>query len=187
VLALASTDPRKNIEVLFRAAAPSGGHAPHALPLKVVCTNNASAGYVSDKALQYGITDVEILRGLTDSDLAREYRHAAVFVFPSRLEGFGLPPLEAMAQGCPVVSSTAPSMPEVLGEAPLWFDPDKPEELADTLKNVLSDGRLRLQLSIRGRERAGQFTLRRMADQTEQAWKTALESVTSASLQNHPG
>ena len=90
--------------------------------------------------------------------LAILYRLAAVFVFPSLYEGFGLPPLEAMASGTPVITSNVSSLPEVVGDAALLIDPLQPEEIADALRRVLSDSSLREDLSRRGLERARHFS-----------------------------
>ena len=78
-----------------------------------------------------------------DETLAILYRLAAVFVFPSLYEGFGLPPLEAMASGTPVVTSNVSSLPEVVGDAALLVDPYEPEAIADAMRRVLTDAALR--------------------------------------------
>ena len=93
--------------------------------------------------------------------------HAAqAMVYPSLYEGFGLPPLEAMANGCPVISSNAASMPEVLGAAALFFDPTSVDELALRLEQVMSDPALRQDLVARGRERSRRFSWATSAEQT---------------------
>ena len=74
-----------------------------------------------------------------DETLAVLYRLAAVFVFPSLYEGFGLPPLEAMASGAPVITSNVSSLPEVVGDAAVLIDPYDPEAIADAMRRVLSD------------------------------------------------
>ena len=89
-----------------------------------------------------------------DRTLAILYRLAGVFVFPSLYEGFGLPPLEAMASGTPVITSNVSSLPEVVGDAALLVDPLQPEAIADAMRRVLTDAALRDDLKARGLARA---------------------------------
>jgi glycosyltransferase involved in cell wall biosynthesis len=86
------------------------------------------------------------------------YRLAGVFVFPSLYEGFGLPPLEAMASGTPVVTSNESSLPEVAGDAAVLVDPYHPESIADGIERVLCDHSLRRDLRAKGLLRARQFS-----------------------------
>ena len=86
------------------------------------------------------------------------YRLAGVFVFPSLYEGFGLPPLEAMASGTPVVTSNVSSLPEVAGDAAVLVDPYETRSIADGIYRVLTDQRLRADLKRLGLARAGQFS-----------------------------
>jgi glycosyltransferase involved in cell wall biosynthesis len=90
--------------------------------------------------------------------LAVMYRLAGVFVFPSLYEGFGLPPLEAMASGTPVVTSNVSSLPEVAGDAAVLVDPYDANAIADGIYRVLTDTTLRNDLKRRGLERATQFS-----------------------------
>ena len=90
--------------------------------------------------------------------LAALYRLAAVFVFPSLYEGFGLPPLEAMASGTPVVTSNVSSLPEVVGDAAILVDPYDPEAIADGMRRVLTNPDLRATLSARGLARARTYS-----------------------------
>jgi glycosyltransferase involved in cell wall biosynthesis len=92
-------------------------------------------------------------------------RASSVFVFPSRYEGFGLPPLEAMIEGVPVVSSNATSLPEVLGDAALMVDPMDSSSMGRAIASVLSDAGLAGSLKDRGRIHAATFTWRRCAEQ----------------------
>jgi glycosyltransferase involved in cell wall biosynthesis len=101
---------------------------------------------------------VRFLGYLPEETLAVMYRLAGVFVFPSLYEGFGLPPLEAMASGTPVVTSNVSSLPEVAGEAALLTDPYDPGAIADGIHRVLTDERVRRDLRRRGLERARQFS-----------------------------
>jgi len=101
---------------------------------------------------------VRFLGFLPDETLAALYRLAAVFVFPSLYEGFGLPPLEAMASGTPVVTSNVSSLPEVAGDAAVLVDPYDPHAIADGIYRVLTDEQLRKDLRHRGVARAGMFS-----------------------------
>ncbi len=93
-----------------------------------------------------------------DETLASLYRLASVFVFPSLYEGFGLPPLEAMASGTPVITSNVSSLPEVVGDAALLIDPYEPESIADAMRRVLTDASLRDHLRERGLARVRDFS-----------------------------
>ena len=101
---------------------------------------------------------VRFLGYLPEETLAIMYRLAGVFVFPSLYEGFGLPPLEAMASGTPVVTSNVSSLPEVTGDAAVLVDPYHPEAIADGIERVLGDEALRRDLRAKGLARARQFS-----------------------------
>jgi glycosyltransferase involved in cell wall biosynthesis len=101
---------------------------------------------------------VRFLGYLPEETLAVLYRLAGVFVFPSLYEGFGLPPLEAMASGTPVVTSNVSSLPEVAGDAAVLVDPLDPSAIADGIYRVLTDERLRRDLRRKGLARAAQFS-----------------------------
>lgn len=107
-------------------------------------------------------------------DLPALYTGALLFVFPSRCEGFGLPPLEAMACGVPVVCSQASSLPEVVGEAGLLFDPNDPDALLAALRQALSDRALRSELRRRGLARAARFSWQATARQTAAVYAQVL-------------
>ena len=105
------------------------------------------------------------------AELAELYRRASALVFPSLYEGFGQPPLEAMASGCPVACSNAASLPEVVGDAARLFDPESPKEIAAAVAEVLDDpGPWR----ERGLARAAQFSWARSAREHEQAYRELL-------------
>jgi glycosyltransferase involved in cell wall biosynthesis len=107
--------------------------------------------------------DVRFFGFVPDHTLAALYRLAAVFAFPSLYEGFGLPPLEAMACGTPVVTSRISSLPEVVGDAAVLVDPYSVEDIAGALERVLGDEALRASLVTRGRARAQAFSWERSA------------------------
>ena len=165
---------RKNIRLLFEAFARCHRDLPHDL----VITGGGGHVVVEDRAedvlARHGLGDrVKVLGLIPQEDLVPLYTAADALVFPSRYEGFGLPPLEAMACGCPVICSRATSLPEVVGDAALIFDPTDPEELAARLRAVASRADLRAQLGAGGLARAAGFgydkSARVLLDLLEQA------------------
>ena len=100
-----------------------------------------------------------------DGQLGELYRHASLMLFPSLYEGFGWPPLEAMAFGCPVVCSSAGSLPEVVGDAALLCTPDDEERMAEFCNLVLGDATLAEDLVARGYRRVTDFDVARMGEQ----------------------
>ena len=112
----------------------------------------------------HGLQDrVHNVEPVETNALVALYNGARAFVYPSLFEGFGMPVLEAMSCGCPVVCSNATSLPEVAGAAALLFDPLRPEELAERLTAVLSDEALRAGLVERGRRNCARFSWTRTA------------------------
>jgi glycosyltransferase involved in cell wall biosynthesis len=101
------------------------------------------------------------------------YGFAAAFVFPSRYEGFGLPPLEAMACGTPVVTSNVSSLPEVVGDAAVLVNPENVFDIARGIRDVLLDDRLRADLILRGRDQAARFSWERTAHQVLEIYEEA--------------
>jgi len=104
--------------------------------------------------------------GGDDRAMSRLYRGASALVYPSRYEGFGLPPLEAMSYGCPVVASSAAAMPEVIGDAGEYFDPDRPDSIAPAIERIVFSQERTDELIELGRRRAALFTWKRCADET---------------------
>jgi glycosyltransferase involved in cell wall biosynthesis len=111
-----------------------------------------------------------------DAVLADSYRSAALFVYPSLYEGFGIPPLEAMSLDCPVACSNASSIPEVVGDAAALFDPSDVEAMRATLESVLQSQSLRAQLVERGKARKDIFSWRRCARETVAIYDTILSA-----------
>jgi glycosyltransferase involved in cell wall biosynthesis len=110
---------------------------------------------------------------VTDLQLAACYSRASVFAFPSLFEGFGIPALEAMSHGTPVVCSRAGALPEVCGDAALYFDPLDVDSISDALQRALTDDSLRANLVAAGRARERAFTWRRAAEQTLDVYRQA--------------
>jgi glycosyltransferase involved in cell wall biosynthesis len=111
---------------------------------------------------------------VTDNQLRWLYEHTACYVFPSLSEGFGLPGLEAMKHGAPVASSNATCLPEVHGDACVYFDPLDEADMASKISQVLSDKNLRAELVQRGAAQAAKYSWKRMAEQTLAVYEKAL-------------
>lgn len=171
ILHIGAFEPRKNHLALLEAFHRLKRHAPFR-DLGLVLAGppgwkNAAVHAAIDGSpfrqdiRPLGFVDEEERRGL--------YRLASVFAFPSFYEGFGLPPLEAMASGTPVVASHAASLGEVVGDAGLLADPYRPGEIADAIRAILESPSLAALLSERGRVRAAGFTWDACAEKTERA------------------
>jgi glycosyltransferase involved in cell wall biosynthesis len=118
---------------------------------------------------------VRFLGFVPPETLAVLYRVARVFVFPSLYEGFGLPPLEAMYLGTPVVTSNVSSLPEVVGDAAVLVDPYSPASIAEGMRKALTDEALRASLRISGMARAREFSWRRSVEQIHQVYTEVME------------
>lgn len=129
-----------------------------------------------EKISELGLQDAVVLPGfVSDEDLLRLYAGVDLFVFPSLYEGFGLPPLEALAAGIPVVSSNTSAMPEVLGDAARLVDPNDPEIFAGAILDVLNDPDQMRWLRERGPERARLFSWERTARETVEGYHQFFE------------
>lgn len=117
---------------------------------------------------------VHLLGWISEADLDGLYTAAELLAFPSLAEGFGLPVLEAMQHGTPVATSNLSSMPEVGGEAAIYFDPYDVDAIAFSIDRLLGDPELRERLSAAGRERASLFSWERAAEQTVIAYERIL-------------
>ncbi|MHB9091344.1 MAG: glycosyltransferase family 4 protein [Chloroflexota bacterium] len=117
--------------------------------------------------------DVRFLGHVNDADLPALYNLAELFVYPSLYEGFGLPPLEAMACGTPVVSSNTSSLPEVLGDAAIGVAPTDTDGLAIAIEGLLDDATLRAELRERGLAQAARFTWEAAATQLLEVYRRA--------------
>jgi len=175
ILGIGSTDPRKNIVGLVRAYAKLPTKQRSRYRLCIVWTYSFFQRELLDLIDLLEVRgQVRFLERVLDEDLALLYNAATLFVFPSHYEGFGLPPLEAMACGTPVVAANNSSIPEVVGDAGLLVDSTDFDALATTMERALDDTSLRSELSRKGLERAKQFSWERMGKQTLEVYKRAL-------------
>ena len=168
ILAVGTVQPRKNYARLIDAV----DRVREVVDVDLLLVGQPA--WLADEVLNAAAErdHVRLLGFVADSDLPALYRQAAVLAFPSLYEGFGLPPLEAMACGTPVVASTASSVPEAVGDAGLLIDPLDVPGWADALIETLTDPSLRTGLTQRGLARAAGFTWKRVA----QAWLEAVRN-----------
>jgi glycosyltransferase involved in cell wall biosynthesis len=180
LLSVGTIEPRKNLAALLeavksleRSAADRG--EPALPPIVIV----GKRGWLYDdffkRLAALGMEGRVILPGyVPDEDLPAVYSGASCFVFPSLYEGFGLPPLEAMSCGAPVVCSNTSSLPEIVGDAAITVDPADTGALAAAIARVLGDADLSAGLSARGLRRAATFSWQRTASQTLQVYEGLL-------------
>ena len=176
VLFVGNIKPHKNLERLVSAFALLKKRPGHE-DLRLIIIGEESGGYTSVRRIveTAGIRqDVRFFGFVPDPTLAALYRLADVFAFPSLYEGFGLPPLEAMACGTPVVTSRTSSLPEVVGDAAVLVDPESVEDIASGIARVLEDDALRKVLIERGTERVRHFSWERSVQATRRCYLEAL-------------
>jgi alpha-1,3-rhamnosyl/mannosyltransferase len=174
VLCVSSSKPHKNLPALVEAWARltdeerggcslvlAGHFDPRSLKEQRLTEHSAAEG------------TVHVLPDLAEADLPALYAGAKLFVFPSRYEGFGLPPLEAMACGAPVICGPTSSLPEVVGDAGLVVDVTQPAALAAGIARALADPQLRSRMREQGLTRAASFSWRRTAELTLQVYEGA--------------
>jgi glycosyltransferase involved in cell wall biosynthesis len=167
ILAIGSSDPRKNIATLLHAYAllPEAIRTRH--NLVIVWTHPLLAESIANQAHACGIEEhVRFLHHVSNDDLIMLYNAALFFVFPSRYEGFGLPILEAMACGTPVIAANNSSIPEVAGDAAILVDAELPVIIAHEMARLLEDEALRREMSARSLKRAAAFSWQRCARET---------------------
>ena len=163
ILSLGTLEPRKNYARLIEAYARLRRQMPHAPDLIIVGGKGWLYEEIFAAARKWGHGGVRFLGFVPDEDLPALYSLAALFVFPSLYEGFGIPPLEAMACGTPVVCSDRPSLPETANDAALMVDAEDVERLAAAMRRVLEDEALRARLVEKGFAQAQRFTWEKAA------------------------
>ena len=167
ILAVGNLQPRKNLPRLVEAFARLVGAGQRGYQLVLAGKAQWQESEVYASVQRHGLGDDVVFTGyVPDDDLVRLYNAASVFVYPSLYEGFGLPPLEAMACEAPVVASNAAAIAEVVGDAGLLVPPTDVDALADALGRVLADPALRADLIERGRRRVARFSWRKLAVET---------------------
>ncbi|HVT18525.1 MAG TPA: glycosyltransferase family 1 protein [Thermoanaerobaculia bacterium] len=176
-LHVGTLEPRKNVPMLLAAWRLLRRRLPGAPPLVLA---GASGWHAEALRREVGQAEDEgwlvYLGYVSPAELAALYCRAAVVVVPSLYEGFGLPAVEALAAGAPLVASDIPPLREVAGDAAVYAPPERPEVWADRLAEVLSNDELRRELAGRAAARRGMFDWERAAEATARAWRDAAEA-----------
>ncbi len=172
VLSAGSLLPHKNLGMLIKVFARIAARIPHDLVI-------VGESFGNDRAIRNTVERelcdqqdrVKICGFVGRDDLLGLYHHADAFVFPSLFEGFGIPILEAMGCGCPVVASRSTSIPEIVGNAGEYFEPTDSDDMASTILRVCQDAALRASLRERGISQARKFSWVKMADETMDVYR----------------
>jgi glycosyltransferase involved in cell wall biosynthesis len=175
ILAVSAFLAHKNVERLVEAMPAIRARVPDAM---LVLPGNWTPlqDEVRDRAEALGVDGAVAFPGWVDAaDLEGLYGTAACLVLPSRREGFGLPVLEAMRRGVPVACSRSSAVPEVAGDAAVFFDPESTDEIAEAVTAILANPGLAADLAEKGRKRAALFTWRRAAEETLATFERALQ------------
>lgn len=166
--------PHKNLGRLIKAFSALKKKHPH-LQLVIAGKKDPVHDMHMQTAKQLGVAKDVVMTGfVSDGELRWLYNNCAAYVFPSLSEGFGLPGLEAMTHGAPVVSSNATCLPEVYGDAASYFDPTDVLDMTKKIDAVLSDSGLRKQLTTKGYRQVKKYSWHRMAEKTLQVYEEAL-------------
>jgi glycosyltransferase involved in cell wall biosynthesis len=178
VLYVGTVEPRKNLLTLVRAFEEVVSDRD--LPLRLVMAGR-KGWMVDDLFLQVKKSPaserISFTGYLSDHDLCALYSSCALFVYPSLYEGFGLPPLEAMACGAPVIASSIPSISEVVGDAAVLVDPSDGASLAQAIISLLGDEELRKELASKGLQRTAELSWERTAQLTRTVYDQALARI----------
>ncbi len=177
ILHVGSPFPHKNIERLIEAFGLLKGKHPD---LRLVLAGKREYYFkqLEKQCRTSPVHDSIHFTGfVSDAELKWLYEHAEAYVLPSLSEGFGLPGLEAMAHGCPLVSSNATCLPEIYGDAARYFDPENIEEMAQKIHEVLANPKLRQDLIGKGRKQIKKYSWRRMTEQTLETYHDVLRVI----------
>ncbi|MDR0576565.1 MAG: glycosyltransferase family 4 protein [Candidatus Accumulibacter sp.] len=176
-LSVGTIEPRKNLTTTLEAFSKLRPEIQKSHPLALVGMKGWLIGGIEAKIrplLEKGV--VKVLGYVPDQQMPALYSGATAFLFPSLYEGFGLPPLEAMACGTPVIVSDSSSIPEVVGDAGVLFDPRDVDGIAGAMTRALDDAAWRERLSGLGIERAAGFSWKRTADETIKVYRRVLST-----------
>jgi glycosyltransferase involved in cell wall biosynthesis len=180
ILYVGGVDPRKNLGILFKAMKALLENGSY-------CPTLAFAGQISDQReypemmktiRSLGIEHlIKFLGYVSDEDLPLLFQASRAFVYPSRYEGFGLPVLQALASGTPVLTTKLSSIPEVAGHAAVYINPDDPSLLAQAINAILTNKEMRSSLIASGKKQAAMFSWKRTADETVEVYREVIKKI----------
>jgi glycosyltransferase involved in cell wall biosynthesis len=177
-LFVGTLEPRKNVDGLLEAFATLPAELRRQHPLVLAGAQGWRSAPLSEKLSALGLhNDTLPIDYVGDETLACLYTACTALVWPSFYEGFGLPPLEAMACGCPVIVSNAASLPEVVGDAGVLLDPRETAAWGDSMRRMAEDSEWREERKQLGPPRAARFSWKRCAEQTIACYRATLKSV----------
>lgn len=172
---LGNTDPKKNTKGTLKAFSDFIKQTGSDYKLVMLDYDHSELEKLLEDIGDEALINRIVLTGyVVNTDLPAIYCQSKIFLYPSLRESFGIPILEAMACGVPVITSNTSSMPEIAGDAAVIVDPFKPEEITQAMSNLVSDNNLRIQLISRGLERSKQFTWKKMAEEVQLIYKDIL-------------
>ena len=170
-----SVYPHKNLDVLVNAIEKHNQNKEVDLELALICSRSVFWERLSKKINDRNLQDrIKLLGFIADDDVSKLYSLALALVHPSKMEGFGLTGLEAMSVGLPVISSNASCLPEVYGDAALYFNPHDVDDLVSCLETFIKDQELRSGMSTRGYLQARKYSWQQMAKETLSVYKQLL-------------
>ncbi len=155
--------PHKNVDVAIKAAEILK------IPLKIICARSVFENRLTKSVY------VHYLGRLTDQQMKEVYKDALAFIFPSLIEGFGLPGLEAMSVGLPVIAARSSCLPEVYGDAALFFNPSDTNDLVEKITSLQKDKALRQSLIKKGFIQIKKYSWAKMATETWQIYHSVLQ------------
>ncbi|MCX8042461.1 MAG: glycosyltransferase family 4 protein, partial [Thermodesulfobacteriaceae bacterium] len=175
ILFIGAIAKHKNISVILEAFLKVISKIPH----KLVIVGSKDSGMPSDENITRILSmippnRIEFTGKVSDDDVVNLYNTSDLFIFPSIYEGFGLPLLEAMACGCPIIASKASSIPEVCGDSAIYFDPYSSEELATRILEMANNEAMKKDVIQKGIRRAKEFSWRKAAEMHTEVFKKVL-------------
>jgi len=171
ILTVGTIEPRKNLMNLLKGMVSEKINIPLVVVGRSTGYQQRARSFIEENRLQ-----VIFLHGIQDAELAVLYQSATAMIYPSLFEGFGLPVAEAQASGCPVIASNTSSLPEAGGDAAIYINPEKPEEIGKAIISLLADKNYRETIIAKGRINAQRFTPEKYAIQLSNLYKSIIHA-----------